>query len=172
MGTSVLVAGTEHGRQLPAATAVALVLAQACALWWQTRAPVTVLAVNAATELAVWALLPAVTLTGALLAAQVTLCVLSATRPRRISVRALTAMCLAAYLLTVSWKLPSSYGNLPKSSRRQFMEASELRRLKPWLLDEPSSARVTATVKHTDGPAEGPASRIWGRGPGCAAGRA
>ncbi|MEV5840523.1 sensor histidine kinase [Streptomyces sp. NPDC051985] len=94
LGTSVLVAGTEHGRRLP--VAVALVLVQACALRWQTRAPVLVLAVNALTGLAVWALLPAVSLTGALLAAQVTLCVLSATRPRRVSVRALAAMCLPA----------------------------------------------------------------------------
>jgi len=69
LGTSVLVAGTEHGRRLP--VTVALVLAQVCALRWQARAPVAVLAVNAATGLAVWALLPAVTLTGALLAAQV-----------------------------------------------------------------------------------------------------
>ncbi|MFJ3799402.1 sensor histidine kinase [Streptomyces sp. NPDC090088] len=113
LGTSVLVAGTEHGRRLP--VAVALVLVQACALRWQTRAPVLVLAVNALTGLAVWALLPAVSLTGALLAAQVTLCALSATRPRRVSVRALAAMCvpaplafhaggsagLAVYLLTV-----------------------------------------------------------------------
>ncbi|MER7834513.1 sensor histidine kinase [Streptomyces sp. NPDC096040] len=96
LGTSVLVAGTEHGRRLP--VAVALVLAQACALRWQARAPVAVLAANAATGLAVWALLPAVTLTGALLAAQSALCVLSATRPRRVSVRALVAMCLPAPL--------------------------------------------------------------------------
>jgi signal transduction histidine kinase len=58
------------------------------------RAPVAVLAVNAATGLAVWTLLPAVSLTGALLAAQVALCVLSATRSRRASVWALAAMCL------------------------------------------------------------------------------
>ncbi|MFI0820797.1 sensor histidine kinase [Streptomyces sp. NPDC021098] len=91
-GTSVLVAGSEHGRRLP--LAVVLVLAQVCVLRWQVRAPVAVLAAHAATGLAVWALLPAVTLTGTLLAAQVTLCVLSATRPRRVSVRALAAMCL------------------------------------------------------------------------------
>jgi hypothetical protein len=95
LGTSVLVvAGAEHGRRL--LMAVALVLAQVCALRWQARAPLTVLAVNTVTGLGVWALLPEVTLTGALLAAQVTLCVLSATRPRRISVRALAAMCLPA----------------------------------------------------------------------------
>ncbi|ARF53592.1 sensor histidine kinase [Streptomyces gilvosporeus] len=96
LGTSVLVVGTERGWRLPAA--VVLVLAQVCALRWQVRAPVAVLAANAATGLAVWALLPAVSLTGALLAAQVALCVLSATRPRRVSVRALAAMCLPAPL--------------------------------------------------------------------------
>ncbi|MFF9172490.1 sensor histidine kinase, partial [Streptomyces sp. NPDC014796] len=53
-------------------------------------------AVNTVTGIAVWALLPAVTLTGALLAALITLCVLSATRPRRTSALALAAMCLPA----------------------------------------------------------------------------
>ncbi|MFJ4783987.1 sensor histidine kinase [Streptomyces sp. NPDC088794] len=96
LGTSVLVAGTEHGRRLP--VAVVLVLAQVCALRWQVRAPAAVLAANALTGLAVWALLPAVTLTGALLAAQVTLCVLSAIRSRQVSVRTLAAMCLPAPL--------------------------------------------------------------------------
>ncbi|MFD5753168.1 sensor histidine kinase [Streptomyces sp. NPDC127033] len=96
LGTSVLVAGAEHGRRL--LVAMALVIVQVCALRWQTRAPVAVLAVNAATGLAVWALLPAVTLTGALLAAQVALCVVAATRPRRVSVGALAAMCLPASL--------------------------------------------------------------------------
>ncbi|MEV6499846.1 sensor histidine kinase [Streptomyces prunicolor] len=91
-GTAVLVAGAERGWRL--FVAVALVLVQVCALRWQVRAPVAVLAVNAATGLVVWTLLPAVSLTGALLAAQVALCVLSATRPRRVSVRALAAMCL------------------------------------------------------------------------------
>jgi signal transduction histidine kinase len=94
LGTSVLVAGAEHGRRL--LVAVGLVLAQVCALRWQGRAPLTVLAVDTVTGIGVWALLPEVTLTGALLAAQVTLCVLSATRPRRVSVRALAAMCLPA----------------------------------------------------------------------------
>ncbi|MEU4037793.1 sensor histidine kinase [Streptomyces collinus] len=96
LGIPVLVAGAEHGSRLP--PAVILVLAQAGALRGQTRAPAAVLAVNAVTGLAVWALLPAVSLTGALLAAQITLCVLSATKPRRISVRALAAMCLPAPL--------------------------------------------------------------------------
>ncbi|MGY6026345.1 sensor histidine kinase [Streptomyces spinosirectus] len=96
LGTSVLVAGAEHGWRLP--VALVLVLAQVGVLRWQARAPIAVLAFNALTGLAVWALLPAVSLTGALLAAQVTLCVLSATRPRRVSVRALAAMCLPAPL--------------------------------------------------------------------------
>ncbi|MFE2971917.1 sensor histidine kinase [Streptomyces sp. NPDC059340] len=96
LGTSVLVAGAEHGRRL--AVAVVLILVQVCALRWQARDPVAVLAVTAATGLAVWALLPAVSLTGALLAAQVALCVLSAVRPRRVSVQALVAMCLPASL--------------------------------------------------------------------------
>ncbi|MEU2419473.1 sensor histidine kinase [Streptomyces sp. NPDC007851] len=96
LGTSVVVAGTEHGGRLP--VAVALVLAQVCALRWLVRAPVAVLAATALTGLAVWALLPAVTLTGALLAAQIALCVLSAVMPRRVSLRALAAMCLPAPL--------------------------------------------------------------------------
>ncbi|MFF2382490.1 sensor histidine kinase [Streptomyces sp. NPDC058108] len=96
LGTAVVVVGVEHGPRLP--VALALVLLQVCALRWQLRAPVLVLAANAVTGLAVWALLPAVSLTGALLAAQATLCVLSATRPRRVSVRALAAMCLPAPL--------------------------------------------------------------------------
>lgn len=114
LGTAVLVAGTDHERRLP--FAVILVLVQVGALRWQARAPALVLAVNAVTGLAVWALLPEVTLTGALLAAQISLCVLSATRPRRVSARALAAMCLpalpafgaggpaglAVYLLTVA----------------------------------------------------------------------
>ncbi|WP_330281022.1 sensor histidine kinase [Streptomyces sp. NBC_00588] len=94
VGTSVVVAGAEHGWRLP--VAVVLVLAQACVLKWQASAPVPVLAVNAVTGLAMWSLLPEVSLTGALLAAQITLCVLSATRPRRVSVRALAALCLPA----------------------------------------------------------------------------
>ncbi|MFI1927914.1 sensor histidine kinase [Streptomyces sp. NPDC020377] len=96
LGTSVFVAGAEHGRRLP--VAVALVLAQAGALRWLARAPAVALAVNAAAGLALWVLLPAVTLTGALLAAQVALCVLSAVRPRRVSMGALAAMCLPAPL--------------------------------------------------------------------------
>ncbi|MFK0150712.1 sensor histidine kinase [Streptomyces sp. NPDC090499] len=96
LGTSVLVAGAEHAGRLSAA--VALVLVQMGALRWVARSPAAVLAVTAAAGLGVWALLPAVTLTGALLAAQVALCVLSAIRPRRVSARALVAMCLPAPL--------------------------------------------------------------------------
>ncbi|WP_177324378.1 sensor histidine kinase [Streptomyces mirabilis] len=96
LGTSVLVAGAERGWRL--LVAVTLVLVQVCALRWQARAPVAVLAVNVATGLVVWVLLAAVTLTGALLAAQVSLCVLSAIRPRRVSVGALAGMCLLAPL--------------------------------------------------------------------------
>lgn len=94
LGASVLVAGAGHAGRL--SVAAALVCVQVCALGRQVTAPVAVLAVNAVTGLAVWALLPAVTLTGALLAAQVTLCVLSATRARRVSAGALAVMCSAA----------------------------------------------------------------------------
>ncbi|MGW0134322.1 sensor histidine kinase [Streptomyces sp. NPDC003299] len=114
LGTSVLVAGAGHSSRLM--VAMTLVLAQVGALRWQARVPLVVLAVNTVTGIAVWALLPAVTLTGALLAAQITLCVLSASRPRRTSAFALAAMCgpaaaawaaggpagLAVYLLSVA----------------------------------------------------------------------
>ncbi|MEW2521524.1 sensor histidine kinase [Actinacidiphila alni] len=95
-GTSVLVVGAQHGGRLT--VAALLVLVQAVALRWAARAPVAVLAVNAASGLGIWALLPAVTPTGALLAAQIGLCVVSATRPPRTSLRALAAMCLSAPL--------------------------------------------------------------------------
>nr|WP_030993500.1 sensor histidine kinase [Streptomyces sp. NRRL WC-3744] len=119
LGIPVSVAGAEDGRRLLAAAA--LVLVQVCTLRWQVRVPIPVLAVTTVAGITVWALLPAVTLTGALLAAQVTLCVLSATRPRRVSLWALAAMCLpvalefgagggagpAVYVLTVvlAWTL-------------------------------------------------------------------
>ncbi|MEW2300837.1 histidine kinase [Streptomyces sp. NPDC006655] len=95
-GTSVVVAGAEHGGRL--SVALVLVLAQVPALRRLVRAPVAVLAATTAAGVAVWALLPAVTLTGALLAAQIALCVLSATGPRRVSAGALAAMCLLAPL--------------------------------------------------------------------------
>nr|WP_202528041.1 sensor histidine kinase [Streptomyces sp. SID486] len=136
LGTSVLVAGAGRGGRLP--VALALVVVQVCALRWQLRAPAVVLAANAITGLAVWALLPAVTLTGALLAAQVSLCVLSATTPRRVSVAALAAMCLpapaafgtggsaglAVYLLTVV--LAWTAGQWRKAQRARTRE--EMRR--------------------------------------------
>ncbi|POX63214.1 histidine kinase [Streptomyces sp. Ru62] len=119
LGIPVSVVGAADGRRLLAAAA--LVLVQVCALRWQVRVPIPVLAVTTMAGIAVWELLPAVTLTGALLAAQVTLCVLSATRPRRVSLWALAAMCLpvalefgagggaspAVYVLTVvlAWTL-------------------------------------------------------------------
>ncbi|MCX4816572.1 sensor histidine kinase [Streptomyces sp. NBC_01239] len=96
LGTAVVVAGAGDGRRL--SVAVVLVLVQVGALRWQVRTPLVVLAVTAVTGLTVWALLPEVSLTGALLAAQVVLCVLSATRPRPVSVRALAVMCLPAPL--------------------------------------------------------------------------
>lgn len=98
LGTSVLAVGT--GRRL--AVGVVLVVAQAGALRWVLREPLAVLGVGVMTGVAVWALLPAVTLTGALLAAQVALCVLSATRPRRVSVAALAGMCALSGLGFVS----------------------------------------------------------------------
>ncbi|MFI5972185.1 sensor histidine kinase [Streptomyces sp. NPDC051452] len=94
LGTSVVVAGAGQVGRL--SVAMALVVVQAYALGWQARFPAAVLAATAVTGLVVWVLLPAVTLTGALLAAQIALCVLSATRPRRVSVGALAAMCLPA----------------------------------------------------------------------------
>ncbi|MGQ4434018.1 sensor histidine kinase [Streptomyces sp. SAS_260] len=96
LGTAVVVAGAGDGRRL--SVAVVLVLVQVGALRWQVRTPLVVLAVTTVTGLTVWGLLPEVSLTGALLAAQVVLCVLSATRPRPVSVRALAVMCLPAPL--------------------------------------------------------------------------
>ncbi|MFE3163109.1 sensor histidine kinase [Streptomyces sp. NPDC059224] len=78
--------------------AAALVVVQVCALSRVLRSPATVLAVTMVTGLAVWALSPAVSLTGALLAAQIALCVLVATRPGRISRWGGTAMCAPAPL--------------------------------------------------------------------------
>ncbi|MCX5247768.1 histidine kinase [Streptomyces sp. NBC_00201] len=98
LGTSVLAVGT--GWRL--AAGVVLVVAQAGSPRWVLRGPLAVLGVGVITGVAVWALLPAVTLTGALLAAQVALCVLSATRPRRVSVAALAGMCALSGLGFVS----------------------------------------------------------------------
>nr|WP_239157857.1 histidine kinase [Streptomyces sp. SID13726] len=100
LGTSVITVGAGRGWRL--AVALALVAAQAGALRWVLRRPLAVLGVGVLTGVGVWALLPAVTLTGALLAAQVALCVLSATRSRRVSVVALAGMCALAALGFVS----------------------------------------------------------------------
>jgi signal transduction histidine kinase len=100
LGTSVLVAGGGRGGRLPVAEL--LVLAQVGAARWQARAPFPVLAAHLVTGLTVWALLPAVTLTGALLAAQLTLCVAAALRPPRTSARALVALWAPAPLALVT----------------------------------------------------------------------
>ncbi|MFE1838315.1 sensor histidine kinase [Streptomyces sviceus] len=99
LGTSVIAVGAGTGGHL--AVALVLVLVQVCALRWVLRHPVAVLGTGVVTGVAVWALFPAVTLTGALLAAQVALCVLSAARPRRVSVPALAGMCALAPLAFV-----------------------------------------------------------------------
>lgn len=94
LGTSVLAAGAGTGwRRI---VALLLVVAQAWALRWALRIPAAVLGGNAAAGVAVWALLPAVTLTGALLAAQIALCVLAATRSWRASACGLAVMCAPA----------------------------------------------------------------------------
>ncbi|SMQ13752.1 Signal transduction histidine kinase [Streptomyces sp. Ag82_O1-12] len=98
LGTSVVAVGTSSGAGRRSAAAAVLVVAQCVALRWLLRGPLAVLGVGVVTGVAVWALFPAVTLTGALLAAQVALCVLSATRSRRVSVAALAGMCALAPL--------------------------------------------------------------------------
>ncbi|MGW7723185.1 sensor histidine kinase [Streptomyces canus] len=99
LGTSLIAVGAGTGGRL--AVALVLVVVQVCALRWVLRHPVAVLGTGVVTGVVVWALFPAVTLTGALLAAQVALCVLSAARPRRVSVTALAGMCVLAPLAFV-----------------------------------------------------------------------
>ncbi|MGP8296541.1 sensor histidine kinase [Streptomyces inhibens] len=85
-GPSVLVVGTEADSGAGRLTAaLVLVAAQAVALWWVIRRPATVLAATVVMGIAMWSLFPAVSLTGALLAAQFALCVLSTVRPARVS---------------------------------------------------------------------------------------
>jgi signal transduction histidine kinase len=96
LGSAVAVAGSGSGWRPVVASG--LVLVQVGALWWVVRGPAAVLGVAMVTGLAVWALLPAVSPTGALLAAQIALCVLVATRPRRISLWGGAAMCAPAPL--------------------------------------------------------------------------
>ncbi|MFE3033318.1 sensor histidine kinase [Streptomyces canus] len=99
LGTSVIAVGAGTGGRL--AVALVLVVVQVSALRWVLRRPLAVLGTGVVTGVAVWALFPAVTLTGALLAAQVALSVLSAARPRRVSVTALAGMCALAPLAFV-----------------------------------------------------------------------
>ncbi|WP_405875486.1 sensor histidine kinase [Streptomyces sp. NBC_00005] len=96
LGSSVAVVGAGSGWRLGVASG--LVVVQVCALWRVVRSPAAVLGLTMATGLAVWALFPAVSLTGALLAAQIALCVLAATRPRRISLWGVAVMCAPAPL--------------------------------------------------------------------------
>ncbi|MFD7164671.1 ATP-binding protein [Streptomyces violascens] len=67
------------------AVALALAVVQAVALWWVVGRPGAVLAVSALLGTGMWLLFPALSLTGALLGAQLALCVLSALRPVRVS---------------------------------------------------------------------------------------
>ncbi|MFJ3758526.1 sensor histidine kinase [Streptomyces sp. NPDC090080] len=92
------VASAAAGADRRTALAAGLAVLQFGALRWVPRRPAAVLGVTAVTGLAVFALFPAVTLTGALLAAQVALCALAATRPRRISLRGAAALCVPAPL--------------------------------------------------------------------------
>ncbi|MFJ7150141.1 sensor histidine kinase [Streptomyces sp. NPDC100445] len=113
---TALVAGAGDHRPWRSAAAVLLAAVQVAALWWVVRRPRTVLTVTALTGVALWPLLPAVGLTGALLAAQIALSVLSSQSPPRVSRRwllgllALTPAAVvgggapgaAAYLLAVT----------------------------------------------------------------------
>ncbi|WP_438296487.1 sensor histidine kinase [Streptomyces sp. HUAS TT7] len=80
------------------AGALALAVVQAAALWWVVARPAAVLAVSALLGAGMWLLFPALSLTGALLGAQLALCVLSALRPVRVSRRWLLGMLALAPL--------------------------------------------------------------------------
>ncbi|MGW1868457.1 sensor histidine kinase [Streptomyces mauvecolor] len=80
------------------AVALALAVVQAVALWWVVGRPGAVLAVSALLGAGMWLLFPALSLTGALLGAQLALCVLSALRPVRESRRWLLGMLALAPL--------------------------------------------------------------------------
>ncbi|WP_205614307.1 sensor histidine kinase [Streptomyces dangxiongensis] len=113
---AAVVAGTEEHGPWRSAAALLLAALQVAALWWVVRRPRTVLAVTALTGVGLWLALPAVSLTGALLAAQIALSVLSSQSPPRVSrwwllgLLALApgafagggALGLAAYLLAVT----------------------------------------------------------------------
>ncbi|MEU9191586.1 sensor histidine kinase [Streptomyces hundungensis] len=87
-----LAAGPGAGAAWRPAAALALAVAQALVLRWVARRPGAVLAASALLGAAMWLILPALSLTGALLGAQLALCVLSALRPVRVSVYGLLGM--------------------------------------------------------------------------------
>jgi signal transduction histidine kinase len=87
LGPSTVVAGLTGGALWRPAIALLLVAGQAGALWWVVQRPEVVLVLVVAMGVAVWGMVPAVSVTGALLAAQFALCVLSALRPVGISRR-------------------------------------------------------------------------------------
>ncbi|MCT9093369.1 histidine kinase [Streptomyces sp. ASQP_92] len=80
-----LAAGPWAGAAWRPAAALVLAVAQAVVLGWAVRGPGAVLGASALLGAAMWLLLPALSLTGALLGAQLALCVLSALRPVRVS---------------------------------------------------------------------------------------
>ncbi|MFE9406995.1 sensor histidine kinase [Streptomyces sp. NPDC006530] len=87
-----LAAGPWAGAAWRPAAALVLAVAQAVVLGWAVRGPGAVLGASALLGAAMWLLLPALSLTGALLGAQLALCVLSALRPVRVSRYGLLAM--------------------------------------------------------------------------------
>lgn len=120
LGTSVIAVGAGTGGRL--AGALVLVVVQVCVLGWVLCHPVAVLVTGVGTGVAVWALFPAVTLTGALLAAQIALCVLSAARPRRVS-----GMCALAPLAFVVGGPGVLSAFLPAVSRSRFQHDHDRR---------------------------------------------
>ncbi|MFB7648277.1 sensor histidine kinase [Streptomyces sp. NPDC056084] len=96
-----LAAGSEAGAAWRPAAALVLAVVQAAVLWWAVRRPGAVLAASALLGAAMWLLFPALSLTGALLGAQLALCVLSALRPVRTSRWGLLGMLALAPLAFV-----------------------------------------------------------------------
>ncbi|MGW5529641.1 sensor histidine kinase [Streptomyces xanthochromogenes] len=96
-----LAAGAEAGAAWRPAAALALAVVQAAVLWWVVGRPAVVLLVSALLGSAMWLLFPALSLTGALLGAQLALCVLSALRPVRTSRWGLLGMLALAPLAFV-----------------------------------------------------------------------
>jgi signal transduction histidine kinase len=139
---AAVVAGAEEHGLWRSATALLLAALQIAALWWVVRRPRTVLTVTALTGVAMWLALPVVSLTGALLAAQIALCVLSSLSPPRVSrwwllgLLALTpvafvgggALGLAAYPLavTLAWTVGqwrrAQHGRLVAQTQRAAAE--------------------------------------------------